>query len=189
MKRIISIRVKSDDPLKREQFTRGSDRTVQTKIVNLINRNPSGDYEFLIDDKGNKYVASFGDLEGEVINIVDDNYIAEFTYDDGGNPLILTSQNEGALPQEHTLDQLKMVRKKSRGTDIGDKISDMNKQGANIQYIQNPIDTGIETMQDYERNNKKFVPNWNLKRLKPFKNYLVDQTTSHRSKSKNRKKK
>ena len=73
-----------------------------------------------------------------------------------------------------------MIRKKSRNTDIGDKISDMNKQGANIQYIRNPVDTGVETFQDYERSNKKFNPNWNLKRLKPFRDYQFDQTTSDR---------
>lgn len=77
----------------------------------------------------------------------------------------------------------------SKGTDIGDRISDMNKQGANIQYISNPIDTGVESIQDYERSNKKFEPNWNLKRLKPFKTYFLDQTTSNTSKNKRRKKK
>jgi hypothetical protein len=45
----------------------------------------------------------------------------------------------------------------------------MNKQGANIQYIQNPIDSGIESFEDYEKHNKKFVPSWNLKNLlSPF---------------------
>ena len=61
------------------------------------------------------------------------------------------SLTEGALPQESTVQQLKALRKKTRGIDIGDRISDMNKQGANIQYIHNPIDTGIESYQDYLR--------------------------------------
>ena len=38
---------------------------------------------------------------------------------------------------------------------MGDKISDMNKEGANIQYIRNPIKTGIESYQDFERKNRK----------------------------------
>ena len=59
---------------------------------------------------------------------------------------------EGSLPQKSTVTQLKKLRdimKKEIGGDIGDKISDMNKQGANIHYIQNPIETGIESIQDY----------------------------------------
>jgi hypothetical protein len=31
---------------------------------------------------------------------------------------------------KNTIDQLKMVRKLSKGTDIGDRISDMNREGA-----------------------------------------------------------
>lgn len=75
-----------------------------------------------------------------------------------------------SLPRQQTVDQLKRVMKQSARTDIGNRISDMNKQGANIQYIQNPIDTGIESLEDYEKHNKKFVPSWNLKgMLGPFK--------------------
>jgi hypothetical protein len=70
-----------------------------------------------------------------------------------------------SLPQNKTVDQLKMVRRLSKGIDIGDRISDMNKQGSNIQYIQNAIDTGVESYQDYQKHNKKFIPNWNLKHL------------------------
>ena len=75
-----------------------------------------------------------------------------------------------ALPNQHTIDQLEDVMKQSAKTDIGNRISDMNKQGANIQYIQNPIETGIESREDYEKHNKKFVSSWNLKgMLGPFK--------------------
>jgi hypothetical protein len=75
-----------------------------------------------------------------------------------------------ALPNQKTVDQLKKVMKMSARTDIGNRISDMNKQGANIQYIQNPIETGIESKEDYDEHNKKFVPNWHLKgMLGPFK--------------------
>ena len=179
MKYIISIRAKSTDPLKREQFITGSAGTVQTKIINMINRDPGGNYDFLINDDGSKYTKNVKDLCGEVINIVNDDVIADFTEDDNGDPLILMSHFEGALPQQHTVDQLNMVRKASKSTDIGDRISDMNKQGANLQYMRNPIDTGIESTQDYERSSKKFQPNWNLKRLKPFKDYALDQPTSH----------
>jgi hypothetical protein len=75
-----------------------------------------------------------------------------------------------ALPNKKTVDQLKKVMKMSAKTDIGNRISDMNKQGANIHYMQNPIETGIESREDYDEHNKKFVSSWNLKgMLGPFK--------------------
>ena len=75
-----------------------------------------------------------------------------------------------ALPNKKSVDQLKKVMKMSAKTDIGNRISDMNKQGANIHYIQNPIETGIESREDYDEHNKKFVSSWNLKgMLGPFK--------------------
>lgn len=61
-----------------------------------------------------------------------------------------------SLPQNKSVEQWDMVRKLSKGTDIGDRIKDMESQGANIDYIRNPIDTGIETYQDYMYNNKDF---------------------------------
>jgi hypothetical protein len=75
-----------------------------------------------------------------------------------------------SLPRENSVKQLKRVMAMSAKTDIGNRVSDMNKQGANIQYIQNPIDTGIESYDDYEKHNKKFVSSWNIKgMLGPFK--------------------
>ena len=75
-----------------------------------------------------------------------------------------------ALPNKKTVNQLKKVMKMSARTDIGNRISDMNKQGANLHYMQNPIDTGIESREDYDEHNKKFVSSWNLKgMLGPFK--------------------
>jgi len=62
------------------------------------------------------------------------------------------------LPRQSTVDQLKKLRKLTKGTDIGDKISDMNKQGANIQYIHNPIDTGVESIEDYWQHNDPKQP-------------------------------
>jgi hypothetical protein len=63
-----------------------------------------------------------------------------------------------SLPQQSTVNQLKKIKSlmnKEIDGDIGDKISDMNKQGANIMYIQNPIETGIQSYQDYEKSNRK----------------------------------
>lgn len=73
-----------------------------------------------------------------------------------------------SLPRKQSVDQLKKVMKLSAKTDIGNRISDMSKQGANIDYIHNPINTGIESYEDYEKHNKKFVPSWNLKHVEPF---------------------
>lgn len=88
-------------------------------------------------------------------------------YKEGGIPK--SSDVNESLPRQHTVDQLNKLRKLTKGTDIGDRISDMNKQGANIQYIQNPIDSGIESYEDFEKHNKKFVSSWNLKHLlSPF---------------------
>lgn len=70
-----------------------------------------------------------------------------------------------SLPNNHTVDQLKKVMKMSAKTDIGNRISDMNKEGSNIQYIRNPIDSGIESYEDWQKHNKKFIPSWNLKHL------------------------
>jgi hypothetical protein len=50
-----------------------------------------------------------------------------------------------SLPNKNTIDQLKMVRKLSKGTDIGDRISDMNREGENLHYMHNAIDNGIES--------------------------------------------
>jgi len=77
--------------------------------------------------------------------------------------------NEG-LPRQKSVEQLKRVMKISARTDIGNRISDMNKQGANIHYMRNPIDSGIESYEDYINHGKKFVSSWNLKgMLGPFK--------------------
>ena len=70
-----------------------------------------------------------------------------------------------SLPRQQTVDQWNKLRKMTKGVDIGDRISDMNKQGANIQYIQNPVDSGIESYEDFEKHNKKFIPGWNVKGL------------------------
>jgi hypothetical protein len=91
-------------------------------------------------------------------------------YKEGGIIDYKTGELNESLPRQRTVDQLKALRKMTKGTDIGDRISDLTKQGANIQYAQNPLDSGIESYEDFERHNKKFVPSWNLKHLmSPFR--------------------
>ena len=55
-----------------------------------------------------------------------------------------------------------MLRKLTRKTDIGDRVAKMN--GANLHYEVNAIDR-IESYQDFQKKNKKFVPGWNLKNM------------------------
>jgi len=55
-----------------------------------------------------------------------------------------------SLPQQHSIDQLKMVRKLSKGIDIGDRITNLEDEGANIQFYRNAIDSGVESFQDYD---------------------------------------
>ena len=71
--------------------------------------------------------------------------------------LTFTQLNEN-LPRQSTVNQLKRLRKLTEGVDIGDRISDMNKQGANIHYISNPVDTGIESIEHYWKHNDPVKP-------------------------------
>lgn len=67
-----------------------------------------------------------------------------------------------------------MVRKLSKGIDIGDRISDLNQEGSNIIYYKNAIDSGIVSYQDFENKNKKFVSSWNLKNmLSPYESKKI----------------
>ena len=74
------------------------------------------------------------------------------------NHLLYFDQLNENLPRQSTVNQLKRLRKLTKGVDIGDKISDMNKQGANIHYISNPIDTGIESIEHYWQHNDPVKP-------------------------------
>ena len=61
------------------------------------------------------------------------------------------------LPQETSVRQLKKLRAETKGTDIGDLTKDdrLNYNVPNLQYIGNPIDTGIESWQEFcQKDNK-----------------------------------
>ncbi len=143
--------------------------SVQGRIKGLIEKNPEDTFHFVVDDgTGVKTVKEFGpdninpELVGKQIIIGNGPYMAHFKED--GTIEIVFETNE-SLPRQHTVDQWEKLRKMTKGVDIGDRISNMNKQGANIQYIQNPVDSGIESYEDFEKKNKSFVPSWNLKHL------------------------
>jgi hypothetical protein len=146
--------------------------SVAGRIKGLIDKNKGDEFHFVTDEDGVKTVKEFGpeninpELVGQSIAICDSPWLAQFNED--GTVDVITGTNE-SLPRQQTVDQLKRVMKISAKTDIGNRISDLNKQGANIQYMQNPIDSGIESYEDFEKHNKKFVPSWNLKHLmNPF---------------------
>lgn len=152
--------------------------SVKGRIKGLITKNTGDTFDFVIDDDGIKGVKTYGpnninpSLVGEEVAIVDETSFAVFNED--GTINVVEGKNEGALPRQSTVDQLKRIRKASKGTDIGDRIPDMKKQGANIAYIHNPVDTGIESYEDFEKNNKKFIPSWNFKHLMgPFDHRIV----------------
>lgn len=142
------------------------------RIKSLIEKNKGDEFHFVVDMDGVKTVKEFGpeninpELVGQSIKIGDSAWMIQFNED--GSIDVVTETNE-SLPRQKSVEQLKKVMKQSAKTDIGNRISNMNKQGANIQYIQNPIDSGIESYEDFEKHNKKFVPSWNLKHLmSPF---------------------
>ena len=162
--------------------------TLKGRVKSLIENNKGDIFDFVIEENGRTSVKEFGPdsinpgLVGKKLPIceiirrgprkelVSSPYLVNFNEDgtihisfDGDE---LTNES---LPREQTVQQWNKLRKMTKGVDIGDRISDMNKQGANIQYIQNPVDTGIESYEDFERHNKKFIPSWNLKHLlSPF---------------------
>jgi hypothetical protein len=70
-----------------------------------------------------------------------------------------------SLPNKNTIDQLKMVRKLSKGTDIGD-ISDMNRE-ENLHYMHNAIDNGIESSRIL-RNQIKTLCHHGMLKMDPF---------------------
>ena len=146
--------------------------SMKGKIKSIIEKNKGDVFHFVMEDSGVKTVKEFGpeninpELVGQSIIICDGPWMAQFNED--GTIDVVIGTNE-SLPRQQSVDQLKRVMKMSAKTDIGNRVSDMNKQGANIQYIQNPIDSGIESYEDFEKKNKTFVPSWNLKHLlSPF---------------------
>jgi hypothetical protein len=142
------------------------------RIKSMIIKNKEDEFHFVIDDNGVKTVKEFGpenintDLVGKTIQISTSQYFVKFNED--GTIDIVSETNE-SLPRERTVQQWNKLRKLTKGIDIGDRIPDLMKQGANIHYNRNVIDSGIESYEDFEKHNKKFIPSWNLKHLiSPF---------------------
>ena len=149
------------------------------------------EFIFIIqDDKGGKWVRPFGPesldttipvdgantgerqekmLSGMELPIIHPSHLAKFNAD--GTIEVIEVSNEGALPRESTVKQLEKIRKATKSTTIDDTTPKM--KGANLGYEGNTVDRGVESYEDFEKNNKSFVPGWNLKHLKsPFKTTL-----------------
>lgn len=73
---------------------------------------------------------------------------------------------EGALPREQSVKQLKKLKKLTSKTDIGRKVS-MSKSN-NLISDKSPIDT-VESYEDFMKNNRNFNSNWNLKGEEPYR--------------------
>lgn len=173
MKIIIGFRKTGDKEFAMLRPKTGNPTVIKNKILAAIKAEPEGNYsgttdpvyDFYITDGSRKSVSNSFSLAGEVVGVIDEQTQLEFIMNEKGDVEIkviespkVEETNEEALPQQSTVDQLKRIKKtidKEIGGDIGDKISDMNKEGANIQYVRNPIKTGIESYQDFERKNRK----------------------------------
>jgi len=159
--------------------------SVQGRIKAMLIKYADDNFDFVIDEDGKKSVKSFGvdfvnpELVGQTLPIINDRMKVKFN-ENGTLEIIeevteskimrFDDFNEGALPREETVQQLKKLRKMTKFTDIGDRVSNMKKQGANINFIHNPVDTGIESYEDFEKHNKKFKPSWNTRgETSPFK--------------------
>jgi hypothetical protein len=128
--------------------------------------------DVVLVDRDNNEI-SLKDLVGEIISFEERLFSVENEEDI--IKLFEIKENidifEGALPQESTVKQLEKIRKKTKKVTIDDKVASMSKKGANLQYYRNPIDTGIESYQDFERNNRK---KFKIKDFKKYKTYPID---------------
>ena len=128
--------------------------------------------DVVLVDRDNNEI-SLKDLVGEIISFEERLFSVENEEDI--IKLFEIKENidifEGALPQESTVKQLEKIRKKTKKVTIDDKVASMSKKGANLQYYRNPIDSGIESYQDFERNNRK---KFKIKDFKKYKTYPID---------------
>lgn len=140
-------------------------------IAILKNSSKLQNFQFYIEMDGVKRLKMFGPdhIDNELVDRqakVSDKTQIQF-HDDGSIELLEGFQE--ALIPKRSLDQLKSLRKMTKGIDIADRIPDLQKQGANIHYSRNAVDSGIESYEDFQAHNRKFIPSWNLKHLtSPF---------------------
>lgn len=146
--KIIGARISQSYSGMLEQFPRGTNGTLKKKITNLMREYSDLPMDFLIQEGKTKYIKKSSDLIGKVLFVIDESTTVE-VHDFHGTQMMEINES---LPQSSTVKQLEDIRKISKKTDIGDRVADT--EGANLQFLHNPIDDGIESIQDYD--NSKF---------------------------------
>ena len=178
MKRIIRARLKPMGGL--TEFI-----SVQGRIKSMLVKNEDDNFDFVIDDSGNKYIKTFGvdfiepELVGQTLPIINDRVKVKFNQNGTIEIIEEVSEskimrfddfNEGALPREESVKQLRKLRKRTKSIDIGDRVPNLKNQGANVHFDRNPVDVDVESYEDFEKHNKKFQPGWNTRgKTSPFK--------------------
>lgn len=120
--------------------------TLRRKIINMITEMPDDDFVFVVDDNGVKTAVKSKSLVGETLQIQE-------------SPVTVTVREEGVFVDEvkeslilkASLDQLKEVAKKSKGTDIGHKVSKYNIKNSSVKNI---LDGDVDTYEDFMKKNK-----------------------------------
>ena len=86
------------------------------------------------------------------------------------------------LPRDTSVRQLKKLRAETKGTDIGDLTSGdrLNHNVPNLQYIGNPVDTGIESWEEFSQKDSKL-------QTIAFKSKLVNKSIVKENKKENMK--
>ena len=112
-------------------------------------------------------------LKGKILPVVGNRRVVSFglKFNEDGTIDVVSAEeipsNEGALPRQSTVDQLNKIRRVTKSVTIDDSIPKM--KGVNLGYEGNVVDKGIESYEDFQKKNKSFTPNRNLKHLKsPF---------------------
>jgi len=180
--KITGCRVNYGPVAKKELF-----ELLPRSIERMINSNVGQSFDFKIElqleGRVTSAVKSFGPdfigsddfemLRGQILPVIGNRRVVAFGIkfnEDGTINVVPTEEipnNEGALPRQSTVDQLNKIRKATKSTTIDGRVPKM--KGANLGYEGNVVDKGIESYEDFQKTNKSFTPNWNLKHLKsPF---------------------
>jgi hypothetical protein len=181
--KITGCRVNYGASAKKELF-----ELLPRSIERMITSNSGQSFDFKIEltigGRVTSAIKSFGPdfegqsdfeiLKGQILPVVGNRRVVSFglKFNEDGTIDVVSAEeipsNEGALPRQSTVDQLNKIRKATKSTTIDDRVPKM--KGANLGYERNVVDKGIESYEDFQKKNKSFTPNWNLKHLKsPFK--------------------
>jgi hypothetical protein len=75
------------------------------------------------------------------------------------------------VSRKHNLDQLKRLRKQTRGVDIGDRVSKAEAGFANCIHMDNPIDRHVDTYEEHATIDIPNPPEKHLERIKSFEDF------------------